>query len=93
MEPARGGALSDYAVSLLIRIGIEAFVALSAYLLLVIGRISFGQQGFFAIGAYAAGMATALSGASLAAGIALGGLAGVLGGALFARLLGLRGSV
>ncbi|MGH7264754.1 MAG: branched-chain amino acid ABC transporter permease, partial [Candidatus Rokuibacteriota bacterium] len=62
--------MSDYAVSLLVRVGIESFVALSAYLLLVMGRISFGQQGFFAIGAYAAGLATAVAGAPLAAGIA-----------------------
>ena len=76
--------MSDYVVSLLIRIGIEAFVALSAYLLLLMGRISFGQQAFFVIGAYAAGMATALYGAPLLAGIALGALAAALGGALFA---------
>lgn len=76
--------LSDYGLSLVIRIGIESFVALSAYLLLVTGRISFGQQGFFAIGAYGAGMATALYGAPLAAGIAVGGLLAAAAGALFA---------
>jgi branched-chain amino acid transport system permease protein len=79
--------MSDYALSLLIRIGIEAFVALSAYLLLLAGRISFGQQGFFVIGAYAAGMATALYGAPLAAGLAVGALAGALAGALFAGFM------
>ena len=63
-------------------------MALSAYLLLVMGRISFGQQGFFAIGAYAAGMATALGGASLAAGILAGGLAAALAGALFGVIMG-----
>jgi len=67
-----------------VRIGIESFVALSAYLLLLMGRISFGQQGFFAIGAYAAGMATALFGAPLAAGIAVGGLVAGVAGALVA---------
>jgi branched-chain amino acid transport system permease protein len=67
-----------------VRIGIESFVALSAYLLLVMGRISFGQQAFFAVGAYAAGMATALFGAPLAAGIAVGGLVGGAAGGLFA---------
>jgi branched-chain amino acid transport system permease protein len=59
-------------------------VALSAYLLLVTGRISFGQQGFFVIGAYAAGLATALYGAPLAGGIAAGALVAALGGAVFA---------
>jgi branched-chain amino acid transport system permease protein len=76
--------VSDYALSLAIRIGIEAFVALSAYLLLVMGRISFGQQGFFVIGAYAAGLATAVFGAPLAVGIVAGGLVAALAGAVFA---------
>ncbi len=76
--------MSDYALSLLIRIGIEAFVALSAYVLLLAGRISFGQQGFFIIGAYAAGMATTLWGAPLALGMGVGALAGAAAGALFA---------
>ncbi|MBI3028581.1 MAG: branched-chain amino acid ABC transporter permease [Candidatus Rokubacteria bacterium] len=76
--------MSDYFVSLLIRIGIEAFVALSAYLLLLMGRMSFGQQGFFVIGAYAAGLATALYGMPLLPGVALGALVAALGGALFA---------
>ncbi len=84
--------MSDYVVSLLIRVGIESFVALSAYLLLVTGRISFGQQGFFAIGAYAAGMATAVFGAPLVAGIAAGGLVAGLAGALVAvAMTGTRG--
>ena len=76
--------MSDYTVSLVIRVGIEAFVALSAYLLLLAGRISFGQQGFFALGAYAAGIATALWGAPLALGVGIGALAGAAAGALFA---------
>ncbi|HLE44920.1 MAG TPA: branched-chain amino acid ABC transporter permease, partial [Methylomirabilota bacterium] len=76
--------MSDYVLSVLIRIGIEVFVALSAYLLLLMGRISFGQQGFFAIGAYAAGIATALHGAPLAVGIAVGGAAAALAGLLVA---------
>jgi branched-chain amino acid transport system permease protein len=76
--------VSDYALSLAIRAGIEAFVALSAYLLLVMGRISFGQQGFFVIGAYAAGLATAVCGAPLAVGIAAGGLVAAAAGAVFA---------
>ncbi|MBI2468654.1 MAG: branched-chain amino acid ABC transporter permease [Candidatus Rokubacteria bacterium] len=70
------------------RIGIEAFVALSAYLLLLAGRISFGQQGFFGIGAYAAGIATALYGAPLPVGIAAGAAVAALGGALLALPLG-----
>jgi branched-chain amino acid transport system permease protein len=76
--------VSDYALSLLIRIGIEAFVALSAFVLLLGGRISFGQQGFFVIGAYAAGMATAVFGAPLPAGLAVGAGAGAGAGLVFA---------
>jgi branched-chain amino acid transport system permease protein len=85
--------VSDYAVSLLIRIGVEAFVALSAYLLLVIGRVSFGQQGFFVIGGYAAGMATALYGAPLAVGILVGAVAAGLAGALFSAAMAPAGGI
>ncbi len=46
--------MDDYLVSVLSNIGVISFVALSAYLLLLTGEISFGQQAFFAIGAYAA---------------------------------------
>ncbi len=85
--------MSDYVVSLLVRIGIEAFVALSAYLLLVIGRISFGQQAFFIIGGYVAGIATALYGAPLWAGIVVGGLAAGVAGALFASAMAPAGGI
>lgn len=62
----------DYFISVLSRIGIEAFVALSAYLLLIMGRVSFGQQAFFALGAYAAGIATTLWGIPFWLGLAVG---------------------
>jgi branched-chain amino acid transport system permease protein len=52
--------MDDHLVSILSNIGVISFVALSAYLLLLTGEISFGQQAFFAIGAYAAGIATAM---------------------------------
>jgi len=68
-------------------------VALSAYVLLVVGRISFGQQAFFVIGGYAAGLATALGGAPLVAGIAVGGLVAALGGVLFAMPMARRGGL
>ncbi len=76
--------MSEYTISVLSRIGMEGLVALSAYLLLLMGRVSFGQQAFFAIGAYAAGIATALCGAPLWLGLpagsaAAGCAAGVLG--------------
>ncbi len=72
--------MDDYLVGVLSNIGMISFIALSAYLLLVVGEISFGQQAFFAISAYASGIATAmwgwplwlglLWGASVAAGAA-----------------------
>jgi branched-chain amino acid transport system permease protein len=68
--------MDDYLVSVLSNIGVISFVALSAYLLLLTGEISFGQQAFFAIGAYAAGVATAMWGWPLALGIAWGAAAG-----------------
>jgi branched-chain amino acid transport system permease protein len=68
--------MDDYLVSVLSNIGIISFVALSAYLLLLTGEISFGQQAFFAIGAYAAGIATALWGWPLALALAWGALSG-----------------
>jgi branched-chain amino acid transport system permease protein len=80
--------VSDYLIAVLARIGIEAFVALSAYLVLLLGRVSFGQQGFFVIGAYASGMATAMHGTPLAIGIVVGAVAAGSAGALFALCLG-----
>ena len=64
--------MDDYLVGVLSNIGVISFIALSAYLLLLTGEISFGQQAFFAIGAYAAGIATALWGWPLAAALVLG---------------------
>jgi branched-chain amino acid transport system permease protein len=68
--------VDDYLVGVLSNIGVLAFLALSAYLLLLTGEISFGQQAFFAIGAYAAGIATAIWSWPLAAGLLFGALAG-----------------
>jgi branched-chain amino acid transport system permease protein len=77
--------MDDYLIGVLSNIGVISFVALSAYLLLLTGEISFGQQAFFAIGAYAAGIATALWGWPLAAALVLGAAIG--GGA--AMLVGI----
>jgi branched-chain amino acid transport system permease protein len=85
--------MDDYLVGVLSNIGVISFVALSAYLLLLTGEISFGQQAFFAIGAYAAGIATALWGWPLSLaivfGAATGGVAAVLVGMPTLRLHGL----
>src|SRR6267142_2514672 len=52
--------MDDHLTGILSNIGVISFVALSAYLLLLTGEISFGQQAFFAIGAYTAGIVTAM---------------------------------
>ena len=85
--------MDDYLIGVLSNIGVVSFIALSAYLLLLTGEISFGQQAFFAIGAYAAGIATALWGwplsAALIAGAGAGAGAAVLVGMPTLRLKGL----
>ncbi len=74
--------MDDYLIGVLSNIGIISFIALSAYVLLLTGEISFGQQAFFAIGAYASGIATALWHWPLAAGLAWGAAAAAAAAAL-----------
>jgi branched-chain amino acid transport system permease protein len=77
--------MDEYAIGVLTSIGLLSFVALSAYLLLIAGELSFGQQGFFGVGAYAAGICTAMLGlplplaifVAMAAGAAAAGLVGL----------------
>ena len=77
--------MDDYAIGVLTNIGLISFIALSAYLLIIAGEMSFGQQGFFGVGAYVAGVATAMYGIPLpvAAAMAMGA------GAAAAFLVGL----
>ena len=85
--------MDEFTIGVLTNIGLFSFMALSAYLLLVAGEMSFGQQAFFGIGAYAGGMLTALYGWPLplaaVAAMALGGLAQFLVGLPTLRLRGL----
>ncbi|MBI3992265.1 MAG: branched-chain amino acid ABC transporter permease [Candidatus Lambdaproteobacteria bacterium] len=85
--------MSDYLIGVLSNIGMIAFLALSAYVLLVTGSISFGQQAYFAISAYGSGIATAMWGWPLWLGMlwgaALAGLAAALVAVPTARLHGL----
>ena len=64
--------MDDHLVQVLSNIGMISFIALSAYVLLLTGEISFGQQAFFAIGAYASGIATAMWGWGLWPALAWG---------------------
>ena len=84
--------MDEYAIGVLTNIGLLSFVAASAYLLLVAGELSFGQQGFFGVGVYAAGIATAMMSLPLFAGILAGFLAGAAAAAIVgATTLRLRG--
>jgi branched-chain amino acid transport system permease protein len=89
--------MDDFTVSILSNIGMITFLALSAYLLLLTGEISFGQQAFFAIGAYLSGIATAMWGWPLWLGVLWGALAGAAAatiiGILTLRLRGLYFSI
>ena len=86
--------MDEYAIGVLTSIGLLSFVAVSAYLLLIAGELSFGQQGFFGVGAYSAGIATAMLGLPLYAGILLamacGAAAAGLVGLSALRLRGLH---
>jgi branched-chain amino acid transport system permease protein len=85
--------MDDYAIAVLTNIGLFSFVALSAYVLLLAGELSFGQQAFFAIGAYGAGIGTAMwalpLGIAVLLAMALGAAAAVLVGLPTLRLRGL----
>lgn len=71
--------LPEHLIGVASDMAIMSLLALSAYVLLLVGRISFGQQAFFGIGAYASGLASVLAqwplAAALAAGAAVGALA------------------
>jgi branched-chain amino acid transport system permease protein len=77
--------VDEFVFGVLTNIALFSFLALSAYLLLIAGELSFGQQAFFGVGAYAAGIGTAVWGLPLPLAIVLAmGL-----GALAAWLVGL----
>ncbi len=70
----------DYYIAIASIIGIHALLGLSVYLVAICGQMSFGQQGFFALGAYLAGMGTALWGLGFLPALVLGVLvAGAFG--------------
>ena len=85
--------MDEHTIGVLTNIGLFSFVALSAYLLLIAGEMSFGQQAFFGVGAYAGGMLTAMYGLPLPLAaffaMALGALAALLVALPTLRLRGL----
>lgn len=71
--------MDGHLIGIITNIGMIAFVGLSAYLLLLVGEISFGQQAFFGIGAYVAGIGTVLAGLPLGLALACGAAAAAAG--------------
>ena len=86
--------MDPFLISVLSNIGLFSFLALSAWLLLIGGEISFGQQAYFAIGAYSSGIATAVWGwpfpLALISGSVLGAGVGALVAWPAARLSGVH---
>ncbi len=82
----------DYLYALLIQTGIHVLLGLSVYTVALTGQISFGQQGFLAIGAYLSAIATTLWGIPLIPALLLGALAAAFMGFLVGfPVLRLRG--
>lgn len=74
--------MDGYLIAVITNIGMVSFVALSAYILLLSGQISFGQQAYFGIGAYVAGIATVMWQWPLAGALVLGAIAAAIAAAL-----------
>jgi branched-chain amino acid transport system permease protein len=88
---------SEPGVGLVIQMVVLCLVALSAWLVLRVGRISLGQQAYFGIGGYCAALLTSVGQWPLDAALLAATLAGVLSAALVAgpllRLPGLHYAV
>ncbi len=89
--------LNDYLLTVISNIGMISLLAISAYILLITGEISFGQQAYFGISAYSGAIATTLWGwpfwVSLLFGSLLAGIAAGLVSALTVRISGLYFSI
>ena len=89
--------LNDYLLTIISNIGMISLIAISAYILLITGEISFGQQAYFGISAYSGAIATTLWGwpfwVSLLFGSLLAGIAAGLVSALTVRIIGLYFSI
>ena len=89
--------LNDYLLTVISNIGMISLLAISAYILLITGEISFGQQAYFGISAYSGAIATTLWGwpfwVSLLFGSILAGIAAGLVSALTVRISGLYFSI
>ena len=77
--------MDPYTISVLSNVALFSFLAISAWLLMLVGCVSFGQQAYFAIGAYVGGLTTAV----FQMPFVLAVIFAVLGGALSALLVAL----
>ena len=59
-------------------IGVHTLIGLSAYIVLLTGQVSLAQAGFFAVGAYVAGMLTVLAGWAILPALAASSLLGAM---------------
>lgn len=66
----------EFYLSLLTLFGFRILLGLSAYVVILTGQISMAQAGFYALGAYTAGAATAIWGWPIVPAILLGALVG-----------------
>lgn len=89
--------MNGYLIALGSDMAIMSMLAMSAYVMLLVGRISFGQQAFFGLGAYASGVLSTMFHAPLAialtGGVAVAALASWLLALPTLRLSGLHYSV
>ena len=89
--------LNDYLLTVISNIGMISLIAISAYILLITGEISFGQQAYFGISAYSGAIATTLWGwpfwVSLLFGSLIAGIAGGVVSAMTVRISGLYFSI
>jgi branched-chain amino acid transport system permease protein len=70
----------DYYLAVLSLAAIQALLGLSVFIVTLTGQVSFGQQGFYAIGAYVAGIATVMWDWHVVPALVLGTLVAALTG-------------
>ncbi len=89
--------LNDYLLTVISNIGMITLIAISAYILLITGEISFGQQAYFGISAYSGAIATTLWGwpfwVALLFGSIIAGIAAGVVSALTIRISGIYFSI
>jgi len=68
----------DFYFGLVQIIGVHTLIGLSAYIVLLTGQVSLAQAGFFAVGAYAAGMLTVLAGWAILPALAASAVLGAV---------------